>query len=156
MKKIILLILMTISGLMAQSSKIAVPVFELDVQYSKNATEQLIERNEIITLVITISTPSQSRITHFRQWDKNILVKKEIVVNKSTLLTINDIMIDKKYENELDNLSILVNAYSSPAPFESCVAKYHADSSIKGSVKSLKHKKHLFNIKVEDDFIVKT
>jgi len=156
MKKIILLILMTLSGLMAQSSKIAVPIFELDVQYSNNATEQLVERNEVITLVIIVSRSPKSKISHFRQGDKNTLVKKEIVVNKSTLLTINDIMIDKKYENELDNLSILVNAYSSPAPFESCIAKYHGDSLIKGSVKSLKYKKHLFNIKVEDDFVVKT
>lgn len=147
---------MTISSLVAQSSKVAVPIFEVDVQYSDNATEQLVERNEVITLVITVSTPPKSKTSHFTTWDKTTLVKKEIVVNESTLLTINDIMIDKKYENELDNLSISVNAYSSPAPFESCVSKYHDNSLIKGSVKSLKHKKHLFKINVEDDFIVKT
>jgi len=156
MKKIVLLILLTFITLMAKESSISLPPFELDVQYSKNAKEQLIERNEIITLVITVFLAPKSKISHFIVWNRAALVKKEIVVTESTLLSINNIMVDKKYENELDNLYILVTAYSTPAPFESCESKYREDTIIEGSVKSLKNKKHLFEIKVEDDFALNT
>jgi len=154
--KIILLMLLSFITLMAKESSISLPPFELDVQYSSNAKEQLIERNEIITLVVTVFLAPKSKISHFTAWNQTALVKKEIVVTESTLLSINNIMVDKKYENELDNLYILINAYSTPAPFESCVSKYREDTIIEGRVKSLKNKKHLFEIKVEDDFPLNT
>jgi len=155
MKKIILLILMTLSALTAKGGEVLLPMFEVDVQYSKNAKEQLVERNEIITLVITVSTPSQSKLVYFRKWNYTPLVKQEIVVKESTLLKINNLMVDEKYKNELDNLIIIINAYSSPAPFESCQPEYQNNSYLKGDMKSLKNKKHLFEIKVKDDFVLK-
>jgi dihydroxyacetone kinase-like predicted kinase len=155
MKKIILLLLLFVSALMAETTKVALPTFELDVQYSKNAKEQLLERNEIITVVITVSKSPKSKMAHFLKRNNMVLLKKEIVVNESTLLTINNMMLDKKYEKELDNLFILINAYSSPAPFESCDSNYHDEFFIEESVKNLKNKKHLFPIQVEDDFRMK-
>ena len=155
MKKIILLILLSLSSIMAKESKISLPVFELDVKYSNNATEQLVERNEIITLVVTVSLPPKNKVSYFKKLNHSILIQKEIDIQESTLLSIDDIMIDKKYENKLDDLIIVVNAYSSPAPFEDCQPEYQSDASIEGDIKKLKNKKHLFEIKVKDDFVIK-
>ena len=118
------------------TQEVAIPSFQLDVQFSN-------EIKENITIEIVTSTIPKNQITNFTNSDRITLATKKILLNKPTILTIDDLMIDSKYKKNIDNLEVLIYAYPTHQKND-----FYIEDTIEKNIKELKNKKTIYKVHI--------
>lgn len=136
MKNTIIILLLSLLFSCNNTPKVAVPSFQLDVQFSE-------ELKENVTIKVIISTIPKDQSKNFTNSDRVTLATKTIQLDKSTILNLDDLLVDAKYIKQLDNLDVLINAYPTEEKDE-----FYVEDIMEKTIKELKSKKTTYKLHI--------